>query len=351
MTRTAVSLLLLLCPVSAFAQSYPYVCCDSIATPNGACTASEGACQATTGYGIQLWNPETGANEATGIDYSAVSYPAGQDATMFWQMQAPWFGVCLVAPNPQDPTHVSPTEPVGCLSLRALPTLRASAELVQVPNDPRWDAYELCYGSATATPTPDGGLPLGESPDFGPFPLDGGGEGYCVFPDDLGGDNGIVPTFSSNSCCGPAQMLSQTAALVGSEWQIAVDEALPGVLPPQYPDDGGCAVPWIDGGVLPGYPDGFCPYSIYPPFNWSECVTPDCWQPVADAGFCMPTTCDEQHETCSVISDGCGGTLNCASDCSTKGACSVSAPAAPASGTAIGAFVALSMLARRRRRA
>jgi hypothetical protein len=67
----------------------------------------------------------------------------------------------------------------------------------------------------------------------------------------------------------------------------------------------------------------------------------------------VPTTCEAQGMTCAIIGDGCGGMLDCASDCGPHTQCA----AVPAGRTAVGAVPAavvgmiIMAVGRRRRRA
>jgi hypothetical protein len=60
------------------------------------------------------------------------------------------------------------------------------------------------------------------------------------------------------------------------------------------------------------------------------CAAPDfcggggfsqCGYPPADAGTCVPKTCQELGYTCGVNGDGCGGTIDCGSSCAAPGYC------------------------------
>ncbi|MGD0677081.1 MAG: hypothetical protein ABSC94_16830 [Polyangiaceae bacterium] len=270
------------------AQENQFLCCDSVLRPNGSCLPRPTACADSSGYAIGLENQPIEASPAfAAIDPSLNDFPGpGPDGYMFWQPTPPWFGLCLDAPSPDDPNHAGPTEPIGCLSFTAPFDLWAETAVFQVPNQPEWDAYQLCYGPPSPA-SPDAGVPM---------PLDenglvadpDGGLASCAFLGDLGGDLTSLTPFSG-SCCQPPQMLMNAAFLDTSknEWQIAVDQGIPGIVPPYAPYDGGC-------------------------------TTPDCGQPPPDSGFCTPTTCQAQGATCATISDGCGGTLSCFSNCSAQ---------------------------------
>jgi MYXO-CTERM domain-containing protein len=300
---------------SVRAQEYE-TCCDTAVRASGSCVAQNSPCASSAGYAIGFtglpanavdsdWGSDSGVlgafygpgeGDAAGPNLSAVgiAFPSGVDGYMTTSTLPPWEGLCLDAPSTQDPMHQGPTEPVACLAASLLPGVSAQLAVFQFPVDARWDAYQLCYG-----------LPSGGADAAAP----------CENVDDMD-DPSISPTPVSGSCCSPVHVLTAQNAESAQEWSVQVSQEIPGVPPPVI-------VVGPDGGPSVFYdPDAGDDFAAVP----SRCLAAygepsQCGQPPAatDASLvvaaCVPTTCAAQGASCSVIPDGCGGTLNCATNC------------------------------------
>jgi hypothetical protein len=212
----ALSLLLLGISVSARVAAANHYSCCSLATEDGACVAQSAPCAESIAYGAAL---------SDSLDADAglanVSFPSGIDGYVAWTESAPWVGFCLDAPAPQDPTHAGPTEPIACMTLSLAPGVAVDEADFQVPESPRWDAYQICFGARVG-------------------PADSGVA--CQNVNDLD-DPTISPTPVSGSCCGPPQLLRLQGSS-GAGWDVAVTQEIPGAPPPVLvlAPDGGVVV-------------------------------------------------------------------------------------------------------------
>ncbi|MGA7122404.1 MAG: hypothetical protein WBY94_20040 [Polyangiaceae bacterium] len=300
--------------------SYPFPFAPSCSDPN-VMRAPGDYCEAGWEYGIP---PAV---------YST-SFPAGTDGYLKWSSTASpaWLGLCLDAPSSTDPMHAGPTEPIGCMTFSLSPGVSAQMARYRFPVDSRWDAYQLCYG-----PHGDGGA--------------------CGNLNDQNSQI-VSPTPVSGSCCAPPQLLQPSDLVDSSDWQIIIGQEIPGVPVPSLIDapDGGFDLNLMGGDTFGDVPDACLP-SFNEPSNCGAPPTQSAPPPtqsspapsqssppaqgsplpeasssaIVDASIsadgagtpCVPTTCAAQHETCAVIPDGCGGTLNClTSACSQGGGCS-----------------------------
>jgi hypothetical protein len=283
-----------------------YLCCNLAGQDQlGACIAQSTACADSDPYGIALSDV---AGDAGGFPVPAgvttASFPSGTDGHLSWTKSAPWVGFCLDAPSTQDPKHSGPTEPIGCLTVSLASGVGAEVATAQFPMSSQWDGYQLCYGAPVTS-------------SFLQYDEDGGVKCANV-NDDF--DPTVSPTPVSGSCCSAAQLLTppEDVGSSPSEWSITVTQELPGILPPVvvHGPDGGLVVNYdLDAGdSLGGIGDAS--------------ATGAGSSALPDSGVtCVPTTCAEQNATCAEIPDGCGGTLDCASDCSSEAqACSTAVP-------------------------
>jgi hypothetical protein len=271
----------------------------------GACVASGSSCPLPEPYGVALSDV---AGDGGGFPLPAgatnPSFPTGTDGYLSWTKKAPWLGFCLDAPSAKDPKHAGPTEPIGCLTVSLAPGVGAELETLQFPIDARWDGYQICYGAPRAAGVKQ----------YGPD----GGSVACANVNDAFNQT-VSPTPVSGSCCGAARLL--TAGDVGSnrsEWSVTLTEELPGIPPPvvAYSPDGGIVLSFNpDAGDYLGSPPDAC-LAAYG--ESKGCGTPPQSEDTDAATKCKPTTCAEQQVLCGQLSDGCGGTLNCASNCSSQ---------------------------------
>jgi hypothetical protein len=279
--------------VSSRAQAQDeYLCCNLAAQDDvGACVAQSASCPEPDLYGVALSDV---AGDGGGFPALAgvtdASFPSGTDGHLSWTKTAPWVGFCLDAPSTEDPTHAGPTEPIGCLTVSLGPGIGAQVATAQFPVSSQWDGYQLCYGAP-------------------------------IVNDDF--DTTVSPTPVSGSCCSAAQLLTaEDEGTSSSEWSITVAQELPGILPPVvvHGPDGGLVVNYNPdaGDSLGGIGD----------------AGPHSSARVDGGAACVPTTCEAQNVTCAEISDGCGGTLDCASNCSSQAqACSAAGGIWPTNGT------------------
>jgi hypothetical protein len=315
----------------ALAQNQ-YLCCDLASqTEIGACVASGSPCPLPDSYGIALSDV---AGDGGGFPVPAgvtdASFPSGKDGQIAWTKKVPWIGFCLDAPSTEDPGHSGPTEPIGCLAVDLVSGIGAQLATAQFPMSMAWDAYQLCYGA-----------PLKKG--FAQYGADGGGEG-CANVDDAF-DSTVTETPISHSCCGAAELLNAPADVAdggATKWSVTVTEELPGILPP-------VVVVGPDGGLLVNdNPDAGDQLSG--PGDAAALDGPRFTQPDSGLPPCVPTTCAAEHETCAVIPDNCGGTLSCASDCSSQArACNVVGPGADTASLGSEALLLLVGLAGARR--
>jgi len=204
-----------------------FLCCDLNAGATAApCVGQEAACARTGDYSVQLSDvPNSDAGWAPG---ATATIPTGQDGYVYWAPEKPYFGFCLVAPVAGDPKHQSnpSVDPLGCLRVTLGPGVSAEMLDVIVPNDPRWDGDQFCYGAAD--------------------PLTG-----CQTIAD--GRDLTVSETPSGSCCGPALPFEDFTS--SGKPEFGVNQHIPGVIPPQlvihHGPDGGAIVPYF----IPDPPD------------------------------------------------------------------------------------------------
>jgi hypothetical protein len=214
--------------------AYLDLCCDSVARPDGSCVASEQPCPNSTGFALDLhnistseaisvlhWPPECATDksmcpEAT-PNFTDVEFPSGIDGYSFITKSAPWWGLCFLAPDANDPKHLFASRPSSCFTTSLKPGVGAEIADWQFP-DGAWDAVERCYGAAI-----QGAMPGQE----------------CQLPAAL-----RDPTLSvvDGSCCEPPVLLDGTRR-VGNSWTFDVGQEIPGVLPPYSPDLKTCVYP------------------------------------------------------------------------------------------------------------
>jgi hypothetical protein len=198
---------------TAVAQSNKDLCCVVAAgATSGPCTSQSGRCSPSGDFSVGLsvlspddvpddWMLEPGATDA--------SFPDGVGGFVFWTSQTPSIGFCAVAGSA---TATGTVDPVGCLRVSLGAGLGAQMADVELPADPRWDGYELCYGA----------------------PNDQTG---CAGLNDL--EDPAIALTPSGSCCSFPQTFREPAP--ASKVRLDVDQAIPGVPPPvliQEPDAG-----------------------------------------------------------------------------------------------------------------
>jgi hypothetical protein len=260
---------------SALASGNRSSCCElPSGQAAGACVAQPGACASSAPFSVWLWQLDAAAAAGWPLRPGAadVTFPDGVNGYLFRSDAAPWFGFCLDAPSPGDPTHAGPTEPVGCLSLSMAPGVGAAGATVDLPIDPRWDAFQICFGAAT-----DGG---------------------CAGPGDPE-DATLSPTPVSHSCCGPAQLFTAPSAQRPTEWEIGIGQEIPGVPPP-------IVVFGPDGGIIPyARQNEDDTYGPVPPRCLSEYHQPaNCGQP-PDAGVPDAGASAAAPASAAVVEEGC----------------------------------------------
>jgi hypothetical protein len=231
-----------------------FLCCDlNAGATSAACTGQANPCARTGDFSVQLSDIP---NSDAGAPGAQATIPDGQDGYLYWAPEKPFFGFCLVAPVPGDPTHqANPyVDPLGCLRVTLGPGISADMLDVIVPADPHWDGYQWCYGA----PDPQNGCQN--------------------LADSLSMTVAMTP---SGSCCDPALPFDQTTSTGKPEF--GVNQNIPGVIPPQLVIQRG-----TDGGTIVA---NFDPDS------------PDADQIVssADAG-CL--TVYDQSGTCGSLPDG-----------------------------------------------
>jgi hypothetical protein len=309
-----------------------YLCCDVAIRPDGSCISQSTPCAQSTQYGIALSNVSAAAAQAYPLEpgYAGAYFPPGVDGYMSWSQITPWVGFCLDAPSTKDPAHAGPTEPLGCLAISLAPGLGGEMADVEFPISSRWDAYQLCYGPQNGAT--DSGI-------------------ACQNPNDLN-DPTVSPTPVSASCCGPPALLRAPADLGSNpnEWHIGLADEIPAVPPPVliYAPDGGIVADYDpDAGDYFGAIGDACVNAYnemagcgsppnesaaqYGAAQEGASAAPNDAATVSEGGAtsCVPTTCAAQHQTCAVIPDGCGGTLDCVTvACSQGGGCSATPIAA-----------------------
>jgi MYXO-CTERM domain-containing protein len=336
-----------------------YTCCDLAARPSGSCVAQSTACSSSTGFavGISTLSAATAGGDwvdsgllsvlptyepdgAAGPSLSAVSatFPAGVNGYMTTTVSPPWTGLCVDAPSSTDPAHQSPTEPIGCIAISLAPGISGQLATFQFPVSSRWDAYQLCYGASSSS-----------SPDAGGT--------SCENVNDSD-DPSVTPTPGSASCCSPPHVLTALDAISATEWSVTVSQEIPGVPPPVIllgPDGGLTLFYNPDAGVSLAAAPSACLSAYGEPSSCGQPPMPSDAGLTASVAGCVPTTCAAQGASCAVIADGCGGTLNCADGCSTKGSlsCAAATPGEPAELSyrfgGLGAAIALAATAWRRR--
>jgi hypothetical protein len=197
-----------------------YLCCDM--THGGACTAQADPCAPVVG--VELRDLTAAETQGWTLEprITNASFPPGTDGYAYWSLAAPRMGLCLVAPNLADPMHGAPTEPVGCLQLSIGPGIGAAIAQYTIPVDPRWDAYQFCYG-----PQLDAGR-AGSAIQFTPD----GQLAVCASVNDLL-DERVAPTPVSGSCCAPAIAFRPEDLSSVTTWTIGIGEEIPGVPPNQ----------------------------------------------------------------------------------------------------------------------
>ncbi len=329
---------------SAHAQNFE-TCCDTEIRASGSCVAQASPCGQSSGFAVGLsslspsavpadWSDDSGVlgayhgaaeGDAAGPSLGVVGipFPSGVDGYMATTTKPPWTGLCLDAPAPEDPMHEGPTEPIGCVTLSLLPGVSAQLATYQFPVDPRWDAYQLCYG----------------------VPSSANALAPCENVNDSN-DPSVSPSPVTGSCCGPAHVLAGQNAASPQEWSVAVSQEIPGVPPPVL-------VLGPDGGPTVLYdPDAGDLFAAVPDTCLTEYGEPvRCGQPPAttDAtlpavGPCVPTTCAAQGVSCGIVSNGCGATIEC-TNCSAeeKGtlSCSTTTPGAAGVAARVGALAAV----------
>jgi hypothetical protein len=199
---------------------YKNLCCDM--GSGGACVAQNEACSATVGVALSDLPEQAGCDPsgcAVATYTRLAKFPAGTDGHAFWSTATPRVGFCLLAPNPDDPQHAQPTEPIGCIQLSISAGIGSSIAQFTVPKDPRWDGYELCYGAQLTANSAQAYTPTGD-----PAP--------CANLNDLL-DPGVAPTPVSGSCCNPAEMFKPEDVLNPGTWTVGIGQEIPGVPPPE----------------------------------------------------------------------------------------------------------------------
>jgi hypothetical protein len=228
--------------------AYMDLCCDSVAHPDGACVASESACpSAAAGFALGLHNlslaeavqtyhwPDACLTDPTQCPsvapgFVGSQFPPGVDGYTFMTTEPPWWGLCFLAPDPNDPTHMLPAAPVACMTTTVLAGVGAESAIWQFPHGD-WDAVMRCYGPQVDVGPPDGLT--------------------CALPAALGDHTLILQP--DGSCCSPPIALDNSRA-TPSGWTFDVRQEIPGVL-----------APWQSG--------------------VAACATPACGQPPANPGF------------------------------------------------------------------
>ena len=214
-----------------------HLCCGEV---NKLCTVSSDRC---SGFGASLhsgWVAARDANELTKVAGNDVMlhkelirlgylFPDGGRLGYLIRTSAlPRLGVCLSNAGSEEPDY--------CLRISVPSGTGAEGLYLELPPDPHYDSFQLCYGDVARTNEMASTLFRYWGAKDVP------NKGTCSAL-----DPSVRATPSGSCCSAPVSLMTQSELKGGNTWKIAATNIVPGIPEPYWRDDGwdgrGCLTP------------------------------------------------------------------------------------------------------------